>query len=146
MEFAALQNRQRVINFQRWNLKDRLMKRVLLVDDDFAMLFAFKKLCMAFDITVETADTLESALQMLSHDQFDILISDLSLTGSFGQEGLEIVDAAKRCNPHIRTFIWTAFDEQIAHDKALATGIEGLLIKPVKFDELLSVINSDSTA
>lgn len=122
------------------------MKRVLLVDDDFAMLFAFRKLCMASDITAEIADSLESALRMLSCEHFDILISDLSLTGACGQEGLEIVDAAKRHNPHIRAFIWTAYDEEIVHNKALATGIEGLLIKPVKFDKLLSVINSNPTA
>ncbi len=122
------------------------MKRVLLVDDDFAMLFAFQKLCTASDISADTADSLASALELLACERYDILISDLSLTGASGQEGLQIVYAAKRYNPSIRTFIWTAYDEKTARDKALGIGIEGFLTKPVKFEILLSLINGDSAA
>jgi CheY-like chemotaxis protein len=122
------------------------MKKVLLVDDDDAMLFAFRKLCTASGVSAETADSSESALSLLSREHYDILISDLNLTRAGGHQGFEIVRAAKRYNPLIRAYIWTAYDGKLLRDKAAETGIEGFLTKPVKFDTLLSLINDDSTA
>jgi DNA-binding NtrC family response regulator len=118
---------------------------VLLVDDDNAVLFAFQKLCMANDVVAETAESLESALWLLSHNHYDILISDLNLTGANRQEGFEVVRRAKCYSPLIQTYIWTAYDDKILYDKAMETGIEGYMIKPVKFSTLLSIIKNDST-
>jgi CheY-like chemotaxis protein len=122
------------------------MNRVLLVDDDDAMLFAFRKLCTASGVSAETADSLASALELLSREHFDILISDLNLSGASGQEGFKIVREARHYNPLIRAYIWTAYDGKIARDKAAETGIEGFLTKPVKFESLLSIINDIPTA
>lgn len=122
------------------------MNRVLVVDDNDAIAFAFEKLCAASGVRAETADSLESALLLLSHGHYDVLISDLNLNGDSGLEGLEIVRAAKAYNPSIRTYIWTAYDEPLARDKAEKTGIEGYLIKPVKFETLLSIMEDVSTA
>ena len=117
------------------------MKKVLMVDDDEAMLFAFRKLCAASDVSADVADSFESALWHLSRGHYDILISDLHLTGAAGHEGFAIVRAAKQYNPLIRAYIWTAYDEKHTQEKAMDTGIEGYLTKPVKFDRLLSIIN-----
>ena len=115
-----------------------------MVDDDDAMLFAFRKLCAVSGVSAECADSLESALWHLSHECFDILISDLSLTGASGQEGLEIVRTAKSKNPLVHAYIWTAYDEKTVHEKAVETGIEGFLAKPVKLETLLALINDCS--
>jgi DNA-binding NtrC family response regulator len=122
------------------------MNTVLLVDDDNAVLFAFRKLCAASGVSAETAESLKSALWLLSHGRYDVLIADLSLTGSSGQEGFRIVREAKRFNPLIRAYIWTAYDEHIARDKAAETDIIDILIKPVKFEMILSIINDRSAA
>jgi CheY-like chemotaxis protein len=124
--------------------KGQPMKRVLLVDDDDAMLFAFRKLCESSKVSAETADSLESALWRVSHERYDILISDLNLSGASGQQGYEIVRAAKHYNPSIRAYIWTAYDEKMLHDKVVESGVEAYLIKPIKFDDILAIINADS--
>jgi DNA-binding NarL/FixJ family response regulator len=92
-------------------------------------------------VTAKTANSLDSALLLLSQEHFDIAISDLNLTGACGQEGLEIVHFAKKINPGIRAFIWTAYDEQGLRDTIINTEVDGYLAKPVKFETLLSIIN-----
>ena len=121
------------------------MTRILIVDDDEAMLFAFRKLCAASCVETDTADTLESALELISREKYDVVISDLNLTGAHGQQGFEIVRAAKRNNPLIRTYIWTAYADKILRDKVAKYGIDGYLTKPVTFTTLLSIITGNHT-
>jgi CheY-like chemotaxis protein len=121
------------------------MKRVLLVDDNEALLFAFKRLSISYDISVETANSLESALQLIANEHFDVVIADLNMTGVATHEGYEIIKAAKRNNRNLRAFIWTAYDEgQLLREQAAEVGVEGLLTKPITFTTLLSVIKGES--
>jgi CheY-like chemotaxis protein len=121
------------------------MKRVLLVDDNEALLFAFKRLSISYDISVETASSLESALQLIASEHFDVVIADLNMTGVATHEGYEIIKAAKRNNRNLRAFIWTAYDEgQLLREQATELGVEGLLTKPITFTTLLSVIKGES--
>ncbi len=121
-----------------------MKKRVLLVDDNDALLFGFKKLSLSYDISVETANSLESALRFLSSEHFDVVISDLNMTGVATHEGWEIIRTAKHFNRLIRAFIWTAYDEKSLREQAAEIGVEGFLAKPVTFETLLSTIDSDA--
>jgi CheY-like chemotaxis protein len=121
------------------------MNRILIVDDDKAVLFAFQKLCAAKCVATDTADTLESALELIAREKYDVVISDLNLTGASGKQGFEIVQAAKRQNPLIRSYIWTAYADKILLDKVAEIGIDGYLTKPVTFTMLLSIITGNHT-
>jgi CheY-like chemotaxis protein len=125
--------------------KENTMKRVLLVDDNDALLFAFKRLSLSSGIAVETANTVESAVGLLSNEHFDVVISDLNMTGVATHEGWKIIKTAKRFNRLIRAFIWTAYDGKNIREQAAEIGVEGFLAKPVTFDTLLSTINADAT-
>ena len=126
--------------------KENTMKRVLLVDDNDALLFAFKRLSLSSGgIEVETANTLESAVGLLSSEHFDVVISDLNMTGVATHEGWKIIKTAKHFNRLIRAFIWTAYDGKSIREQAAEIGVEGFLAKPVTFDTLLSIIDADAT-
>lgn len=116
------------------------MDRILIVDDDKAVLFAFQKLCSAKGVATDTADTLEGAMELIAREKYDVVISDLNLTGACGRQGFEIVQAAKQRNPLVRSYIWTAYADKILLDKVAEIGIDGYLIKPVTFTMLLSII------
>jgi CheY-like chemotaxis protein len=120
------------------------MKKVLLVDDNDALLFAFKKLSREYDFSVETANSLEMALKLLSSEHYDVLISDLNLTGLVRHEGYEIVKTAKQFNQNIRAYIWTAYDGKIEREEAEKIGVIKVLAKPVTFNTLLSVIDENT--
>jgi len=120
------------------------MTKVLLVDDNDALLFAFKKLSQAYDFSVETADTFELAVNLLSKERYDVLITDLNLTGLARQEGYEIAKTARRFNPDIRTYIWTAYDGEKEREEAARIGVKKVLSKPVTFRTLLSIIDENT--
>jgi CheY-like chemotaxis protein len=120
---------------------EKTMTKVLLVDDNDALLFAFKKLSRSYEFSVETANSLETAVKLLSSEHYDVLISDLNMTGCSQHEGYEIVKAAKRFNGNIRAYIWTAYDGKIEREEAAKIGVKRFLAKPVTFDTLLSVID-----
>jgi diguanylate cyclase (GGDEF)-like protein/PAS domain S-box-containing protein len=124
--------------------KENTMKKVLLVDDNDALLFAFKKLSRSYDFSVETANSLETALKLLSAGHYDVLISDLNLTGLSRHEGFEIVKTAKRHNQDINAYIWTAYEGEIEREEAARIGVRKILAKPVTFNTLLSVIDEDT--
>jgi diguanylate cyclase (GGDEF)-like protein/PAS domain S-box-containing protein len=124
--------------------KENTMKKVLLVDDNDALLFAFKKLSRSYDFSVETANSLEMALKLLSSEHYDVLISDLNLTGLARHEGYEIIKTAKQFNHDIRAYIWTAYDGEIQREEAGRIGVRKVLAKPVTFSTLLSVIDENT--
>ncbi len=119
------------------------MKKVLLVDDNDALLFAFKKLSMTYDFSVETANSLESALRKVSSEHYDVLISDLNMEGLTSHEGYEIIKTARRYNNTIRAYIWTAYDGEPERLEAEKIGVNRFLAKPVSFQTLLSIINEN---
>jgi CheY-like chemotaxis protein len=120
------------------------VKKVLLVDDNEALLFAFKKLSLSYDFSVETANSLEKAVSLLSGEHYDVLISDLNLTGLARHEGYEIVKTAKQFNQNIRAYIWTAYDGKMEREEAARIGVKEVLAKPVTFNTLLSVIDDNA--
>lgn len=117
------------------------MKNILLVDDNEALLFAFKRISALQNFAVETACSPEEAMRLVSSRLYDILITDLNMTGVNTHEGYDIVKAAKRFNPNIRAFIWTAYDGTLVRAEASLIGVEGFLAKPVTFEALLSKID-----
>jgi two-component system, NtrC family, response regulator HydG len=136
------------MHFQEKNKQEKqTMKRVLLVDDNEALLFAFKRLSLSYDISVEIASSLELALYVLSRGHFDVVIADLNMTGVATHEGYEIIKAAKRNNQNLRAFIWTAYDEgKMLREQAAKVGVEGVLTKPITFNTLLSVIKGEDSS
>jgi DNA-binding NtrC family response regulator len=118
----------------------------MLVDDDEAMLFAFKKLCASGDFEVETASSLQAAVQLLEAQRYDVLIADLNLAGASGAEGLEIIRIAKKHNPSIRAYLWSAYDTEDIQKNAAARNIDGFIDKPVKYETILSLINDNTVS
>ena len=70
-------------------------RRILIVDDEKAILLAFKKLLTSPNIMVDTAETIAEAENLLKKNIYDAVIADLRLTGANGEEGLEIIKYVK---------------------------------------------------
>lgn len=65
-------------------------RRVLIVDDERALLDAVSRYFEKLGCTVLTAEEREEAEALLENDRFDLVILDLALTPR-GREGLEIL-------------------------------------------------------
>ncbi len=66
-------------------------KRILVVDDEEAILLAFRKLLSRPNVEVDTCECIEDAKRNLDSIYYDAVIADLRLSGTLGQEGFEII-------------------------------------------------------
>ena len=75
------------------------MKKILIVDDDPTILYAISVLMTSRDSLVTSCDTLEAAIKALSQSVFDLVITDVGLTGKDGLEGLVLLDHVREMSP-----------------------------------------------
>jgi len=109
---------------------------ILLVDDDLEFRKAMKKMFekSGYDVTV-AADGRE-ALEMLSQETFDLIISDLRMPNL---NGLELMEEIKRKKVDTPVIFITAYGEVGSYMDLMNLGAFEYINKPVKGQELLSV-------
>lgn len=72
------------------------------------------------------ADDVESALDLIKKVQPDVAVIDVSLkTGN----GIELVKLVKTEAPHVRTLVWSMYDESLYAERALRAGAMGYINK-----------------
>ncbi|WP_045856491.1 response regulator [Teredinibacter purpureus] len=90
-----------------------------------------------FNVTcVESA---EEGLELLETNSYDLILMDISLPGMDGKEATRKI----RNSPHLKhipVLALTAHAVQGEREAIVASGVDGLLTKPVDEDELLSHI------
>jgi CheY-like chemotaxis protein len=117
---------------------------ILVVDDepDIELLFRqqFRKELRAGHFSMEFAQSADAALGRITdaHDVTLILIlSDINMPGV---SGLDLLPRAKAVRPDVPIIMITAYGDPETERKALASGAEGLLTKPIDFARLRSEI------
>jgi DNA-binding NtrC family response regulator len=120
------------------DLEVRKMK-ILVVDDEPSI-----RAVMAFMLgrmhATRTAGRLEEAKDAVSRERFDLVISDLSLRGRHGTEGLELLSHTKKTNGDTEVIIMTGFGSDRAREDAYEKGAFWYVEKPIPVDELLSKV------
>lgn len=116
------------------------MKRILLVDDDVALLEVLHEGLKEHGFDVMTAYSGNEALNILTAGSFDLLITDMYMTDGGGQQlvtwcgenkpDLKILGISGECLDHIITAL------DIVGDKGHPT-----MTKPFRLSELVDVIN-----
>ncbi|KMQ51882.1 response regulator receiver protein [Chitinispirillum alkaliphilum] len=117
-------------------------KKILVVDDEVAILLAFKKLLQKPGIEVDTSESLEEAKEKIKSDSFSAVIADLRLSGTLGQEGFEIISAAKAKSPDTKVALITAFGNHGVEEHAKKLGADFYFEKPVSSSNLDSILQS----
>ena len=115
------------------------MRRILIVDDVPDILLLLSKLVARMGYQVETAPGATEALAILREKRIDLLLTDWSMPG---MNGGELISAVKReqCWAEIPTIVLTGHDTDVERTEARAAGCDRFLVKPIKRDELQSVI------
>lgn len=109
-------------------------RRILLVDDHPDTLHTLAFILNKWGYAVETADSVQSALELAAKKSFDILVSDLGLPDG---SGLEIMRQTKHLyGLHGCALSGYGMDEDIRQSHA--AGFDAHLIKPVSFQALRS--------
>lgn len=104
--------------------------RILVVDDEDAIVFALTEFLTSMGYDVVSASRLEDGLELLRGASWDLLITDLKLTRMGGLEGLELVKAARSAEPRIAAIVLSAFTSQLDTERARLLGASAILTKP----------------
>lgn len=108
--------------------------RILLVDDDAALLEVLGDVFDAEGYVVESAPSAQDALRRLEGGPFDAIFSDIVMPG---MDGLEFLRAVRRRDLDLPVILLTGSPDLRTALAALEEGALEYLIKPVKSEALL---------
>jgi CheY-like chemotaxis protein len=119
---------------------------ILVVDDepDVELLFRqqFRHDIRASRFTMEFAQSAPAALQRITDAEGASIILILSDINMPGMSGLEMLPMAKALRPDVPVIMITAYGDAETKRKALESGAEALLTKPIDFGALRSEIDT----
>jgi CheY-like chemotaxis protein len=112
----------------------RLPKRVLIVDDSFAVRQVIQKVLKAsrFRITAEEADGHAAACSRVTRQAYDVVILDCQMAGKdpAGKDGFDTLEALLRIRPDAKILMTTERQDHTFADRARREGAAEFLYKP----------------
>jgi len=112
--------------------------KLLLVDDEKALLESLAIILKMHHFDVTVASTVPDALRHISSQPFDVLLSDLHMPGP--GDGLTVVSAMRHANPKAATMLLSAFPQMNAATQALLFQTDEILVKPMDIPTLIDAI------
>jgi DNA-binding NtrC family response regulator len=107
------------------------VSKVLLVDDEAAILFALSQVVEASGLSAVTAGSAEEALPLV--DGVDVVVTDLSMPG---KSGFDLLDAVRATDPDIPVILLTAHGSERIAVQALKRGAYDYIAKPFDNDDV----------
>src|SRR5215468_644614 len=101
--------------------------RILYVDDHDDSAEMFKLVLTDVDIQVETARTMEQALQLAAQGNFDLYVVDKRLPDG---SGLELLRRLNEITPQVPSIVYTGDAYEVHRQEALAAGADAYVAKP----------------
>lgn len=137
--FQLLQHDHETVPITPVNVEKGGDEHILLVDDEEPIAHLEKLLLERFGYQVTARTGSVDALETFkSHpDQFDLIISDMTMPNMTGDELTRRLIALR---PDIPIIICTGFSERIDQNKAADLGIKGFVMKPIVKAELARVV------
>lgn len=114
--------------------------RVLIVDDEPAIIFAYRRLLERQGIMVDSCTSFEEAVAMLAACRYDAIIADLRLSGTDNEDGMEVLRYARQLQPEAGLILMTGYGSQEIGKAALALGAIHYFEKPVPPELILSAL------
>ena len=111
--------------------------RILVIDDDPAMLSLMKFQLQEEGYEVAAVQTSEEGLQLLGQQNFDLALTDLQLPGL---DGIELVKRSKALAPDTEIIMVTGYGSTTKAVEAIRAGAFYYVEKPLDFTELQALI------
>ncbi|HLW79509.1 MAG TPA: sigma-54 dependent transcriptional regulator, partial [Terriglobia bacterium] len=110
---------------------------IVIVDDERRQREIYRDILQDQGYETETAPSAEAALRLLAQKRFDLVITDLNLTGMTGVQLLSEIVAA---DPTVAVILITGYPSIQSAIEATKKGVYQYLEKPVDRDRLLGVV------
>jgi len=126
-----------------------MKKRILVADDEGAVVKILKDRFTHWGYEVETASNGEEAIKKVESFEPHLILLDLKMPNI---TGLEILERTKKKYPHIGILILTASQSKGTFRTCLEKGADGYMLKPFKpenikeyVEKILNTTGKDST-
>jgi len=113
-----------------------MKRRILLVDDELAILLTLKAILEINGFEVETATSAKEGIAKLKSATYDMVITDMKMETE--HSGYDVVRAAKKSAAQPATAILTAYP-MLGNDWK-QEGAQSMLVKPMNTEDLLRQI------
>ncbi len=107
---------------------------VLVVDDERVQRQTLASILQDEGCVVFTAMDVASAIDVLSHESIELVLSDFRLPGG---SGLDVAKAAHELCPEAQSMIMTAYADVESIIEAMRLGVLDYILKPINVDALL---------
>jgi len=112
-------------------------KTILVVDDDKSILRTFTRILQKNGYEIDSAETGKEAIEKADTKHFDLALVDIRLPDI---DGTDLLTKIKKPLQHTIKIMITGFPSLESGVKALDEGADAYLVKPVKPEELLMLI------
>ena len=107
--------------------------RILVAEDDLALLAVTKTLLSECGATVHAAKDGREALNLLADHPFDLVLSDIQMPNV---DGLELLAAIRAKDAKLPVVLFVTGQAQVDEAESIRLGAAGLMQKPVRMKEL----------
>ena len=114
------------------------MRKILVVDDEHIIRKRISMLLKVEGFDVSAAETGEQALEIISHEDKDIVVLDINLPGI---SGLDVLESIRMNQIETQVILATGQGDIATAVNGIKLGAYGYLQKPIDFDDLLLEIN-----
>ena len=116
---------------------EKQRKSILIIDDDKSILNIFTRILEKQGYTTDTAETGQEALEKIETRSYDLALVDIKLPDT---NGTDLLARINQTRPNMVKIAITGFPSLEDASKVLDRGAAAYLVKPVKSEELVSII------
>ena len=118
------------------------LHRVLIVDDEPAICFAYSKLLKSERFGVDICESIEAAKILLKKIDYFSVISDVRFAGSDNEDGVYLLSVVRKERPQAKVILVTGYGSEELKKTVCSLGASHYFEKPVKPSLLLSVLRA----
>lgn len=115
--------------------------RVLIVDDDPAILFAYARLLEREGMCVDSCECLLEAVRHINSNQYLAVVTDLRLGGTENTDGLDVIRTLREVRPETKIILATGYGNSDIEQAARGLGASHYFEKPVMPASILTALN-----
>ncbi len=135
---GPVEEKEKLEQIERHDLHDI---SILAVDDESESLNLIARILRSYKARVITASSAEDALKKIRTERPDVLISDIAMPEMDGYQLIKEVRSKERAQgTHIPAIALTAFAQDEDKERALRSGYEAYLSKPVNKEILIGTV------
>jgi DNA-binding response OmpR family regulator len=112
-------------------------KRIIVIDDDKSILRTFTRILQKNGYEIDVAETGKEAIEKSKKNRYDLALIDIRLPD---MDGTDLLVKMKQTMQGAIKIMITGFPSLETGVKALDEGADAYLVKPVKPEELLALI------